>query len=68
MAEHGVACKDCRYAVGDDKSFLTGQMECHRFPPTQKGPDGFAKVSPSSWCAEFRGLFRDTMGTEMGET
>jgi hypothetical protein len=54
MAEEGVACKDCRYAVGDDKSFLTGQMECHRYPPTQKGPDGFAKVSPSSWCAEFR--------------
>jgi hypothetical protein len=48
------ACKDCRFAVGDDKSFLTGHMECHRFPPTQKGTDGFAHVSPDAWCGEFQ--------------
>jgi hypothetical protein len=53
MADDQAACKVCHYAAGDDKSFLTGQMECHRYPPVQKGPDGFAKVSPSSWCGEF---------------
>jgi hypothetical protein len=51
--DEGVACRDCRFAVGDEKSFLTGQMECHRFPPAAKGQDGFAQVSPSTWCGEF---------------
>ena len=46
-------CKDCRFAVGDEKSFLTARMECHRFPPAQKGVDAFPEVSPDAWCGEF---------------
>jgi len=49
---HG-RCADCRFAQGDEKSFLTGRMECHRFPPTLKGVDTFPEVSPETWCGEF---------------
>jgi hypothetical protein len=46
-------CKDCLYAAGDEKSFLTGRMECHRYPPALKGVDAFPEVGPDSWCGEF---------------
>jgi hypothetical protein len=58
MSDPAPACRDCRYAVGDEKSFLTGQMECRRFPPTQKGTDAFAAVSPDAWCGEFEAAER----------
>jgi hypothetical protein len=54
-------CKDCRYAVGDEKSFLTGRMECHRFPPALKGVDAFPEVSPDAWCGEFGVRERDAL-------
>jgi hypothetical protein len=53
MSESRGRCADCRYAEGDEKSFLTGRMECHRFPPAQKGVDAFPEVSPQTWCGEF---------------
>jgi hypothetical protein len=53
MTATAAACRDCRFAIGDDKSFITGQMECHRFPPALKGTDAFPQVSPSAWCGEF---------------
>ncbi len=47
-------CKDCRYAAGDEKSFLTGRMECHRYPPGLKGVDALpGGRALQTWCGEF---------------
>lgn len=53
MADDRGRCADCRWSQGDDKSFITGQVQCHRYPPMQKGTDSFAAVSANAWCGEF---------------
>jgi hypothetical protein len=53
MATTRGTCATCRFSTGDDKSFLTGQMECHRYPPAGRGVDDFPNVSPDGWCGEF---------------